>query len=68
MKKTRVFLSFFLCAVLLAGAVCPAFAADTGERTEEEIPYAAGYTPEKIVLKNTAALTLPKDGVFALDM
>ena len=43
-----------------------AFAADTGERTEEEIPYAAGYTPEKIVLKNTAALTLPKDGVFAL--
>lgn len=32
MKKTRVFLSFFLCAVLLAGAVCPAFAADTGAR------------------------------------
>ena len=32
MKKTRVFLSLFLCALLLLGAVCPAFAADSGAR------------------------------------
>ncbi|MBO5518138.1 MAG: S-layer homology domain-containing protein [Firmicutes bacterium] len=43
-----------------------AFAADTGERTEKEIPFEAGYEPKQIVLEGSAALTLPKDGVFAL--
>ena len=43
-----------------------AFAADTGERTEKEIPFEAGYEPKQIELKGTASMTLPKDGVFAL--
>ncbi|MBR4142080.1 MAG: S-layer homology domain-containing protein [Firmicutes bacterium] len=43
-----------------------AFAADTGERTEEEIAFAKDYTPVKIVLEDRASLTLPKGGVFAL--
>ena len=32
MRKTRLFLSLLLCAALLLGAVCPAFAADAGAR------------------------------------
>ncbi|MCR4724074.1 MAG: S-layer homology domain-containing protein [Clostridia bacterium] len=43
-----------------------AFAADTGERTEEEIAFEEGYEPKQIELKGTAALSLPKDGVFGL--
>ncbi|MBQ3662452.1 MAG: S-layer homology domain-containing protein [Firmicutes bacterium] len=43
-----------------------AFAADTGERTEQEIPFEEAYVPEKIALEGSANLALPKDGIFSL--
>ena len=43
-----------------------AFAADTGDRTEEEITFEEGYEPVQIDLKEGVSLKTPEGGIYGL--